>query len=107
MRSEWQEVSLSDIYEIRSGLSKPAKDFGSGYPFLSFKDVFYNFFTPDELSQLVQSTEKERTGCSVKRGDVFLTRTSETMHELGMSCVALRKPTGLKALSLPKSFSRW
>lgn len=24
------------------------------------------------------------------RGDVFLTRTSETMHELGMSCVALR-----------------
>ena len=24
------------------------------------------------------------------RGDVFLTRTSETMHELGMSCVALK-----------------
>ncbi|MFK0571943.1 restriction endonuclease subunit S [Endozoicomonas sp.] len=90
MVNDWKEVSLTDIYEIRSGLSKPAKDFGPGYPFLSFKDVFYNFFAPDELSQLVQSNEKERIGCSVKKGDVFLTRTSETMHELGMSCVALK-----------------
>ena len=90
MASEWQSFSLLDIYDIRSGLSKPAKDFGSGFPFLSFKDVFYNFFTPAELSQQVQSSEKERESCSVKRGDVFLTRTSETMHELGMSCVALK-----------------
>ncbi len=90
MQSEWKEVSLLDIYDIRSGLSKPAKDFGSGFPFLSFKDVFYNYFAPDELTQLVQSSEKERYGCSVQRGDVFLTRTSETMHELGMSCVALK-----------------
>ena len=28
--------------------------------------------------------------CSIKRGDVFLTRTSETVKELGMSCVALK-----------------
>lgn len=90
MVSDWQEFSLLDIYDVRSGLSKPAKDFGTGYPFLSFKDVFYNYFAPDVLSQLVQSSEKERIGCSVKRGDVFLTRTSETMHELGMSCVALK-----------------
>ncbi|HCL8538759.1 TPA: restriction endonuclease subunit S, partial [Escherichia coli] len=62
----------------------------TGYPFLSFKDIFYNYFLPDSLTQLVQSTEKERVTCSVKRGDVFLTRTSETMHELGMSSVALK-----------------
>ncbi|MCF8055647.1 MAG: restriction endonuclease subunit S [Desulfocapsa sp.] len=90
MVSEWPEVSLTELYEIRSGLSKPAKDFGTGYPFLAFKDVFKNFFVPDSLSQLVQSSPKEQKSCSVKRGDVFLTRTSETMHELGMSCVALK-----------------
>ncbi|WP_153109185.1 restriction endonuclease subunit S [Propionivibrio limicola] len=90
MSSEWVTSSLLDHYEVRSGLSKPAKDFGSGYPFLTFKDVFYNYFTPDSLGDFVQSTEKEREGCSISRGDVFLTRTSETMHELGMSCVALR-----------------
>ncbi|ORL65267.1 restriction endonuclease subunit S [Pseudomonas putida] len=90
MNSEWRTASLLDHYEVRSGLSKPAKDFGSGYPFLTFKDVFYNYFTPEHLGDFVQATEREREGCSILRGDVFLTRTSETMHELGMSCVALR-----------------
>lgn len=90
MGSNWKTTKLLDHYDIRSGLSKPANDFGSGYPFLTFKDVFYNYFTPDELGDLVQSNDKERENCSVKRGDVFLTRTSETMHELGMSCVALQ-----------------
>lgn len=90
MGSKWPECPLTDFYDISSGLSKPAADFGSGYPFVSFKDVFGNYFLPDELVQLVQSTDQERKKCSVKRGDVFLTRTSETMHELGMSSVALR-----------------
>lgn len=85
MISKWPEISLTDIYDIRSGLSKPASAFGSGYPFLSFKEVFGNYFVPEKLEQLVESSEKERLAGSIKRGDVFLTRTSETMHELGMS----------------------
>ncbi len=88
MGSDWKEYSLTDLYRVSSGLSKPAKDFGEGYPFLSFKDVFYNFFLPDGLTELVRSNDKERNTCSIKRGDVFLTRTSETMNELGMSSVA-------------------
>ncbi|HCH4196862.1 TPA: restriction endonuclease subunit S [Vibrio parahaemolyticus] len=94
MGSNWKTARLLDQYEVRSGLSKPAKDFGTGYPFLTFKDVFYNYFTPEVLGDLVESTDKERDGCSVKRGDVFLTRTSETMNELGMSCVALKDYEG-------------
>jgi len=88
--SEWKEVYLNEAYSIRSGLSKPASEFGSGFPFLSFKEVFNNFFVPKIIFELVQSTDKERLGCSIERGDVFLTRTSETIHELGMSCVALK-----------------
>lgn len=90
MGNKWKTSFLTDHYIISSGLSKPAKDFGTGYPFLSFKDIFYNYFLPDSLTQLVQSTDKERATCSIKRGDIFLTRTSETMHELGMSSVALK-----------------
>ncbi|MCF1365073.1 restriction endonuclease subunit S [Burkholderia cenocepacia] len=90
MAREQVEKPLGDIYDFRSGLSKAASEFGSGYPFLTFKDVFYNAFVPDELGDLVNSTEAERSACDIKRGDVFLTRTSETMDELGMSCVALR-----------------
>lgn len=90
MERERKEYFLTDLYTVSSGLSKPAKDFGEGYPFVAFKDVMYNFFLPEELSQLVRSTDKERQKCSVKRGDVFLTRTSETMEDLGMSSVARR-----------------
>lgn len=88
MASEWGHASLDEIYEFSSGLSKPRSEFGSGYPFLSFKDVFYNSAVP-RLTELVNSTEQERVRYSVSRGDVFLTRTSETIDELGMSSVAL------------------
>lgn len=88
--TRWRSVTLDKVYEFRSGLSKPASEFGSGYPFLTFKDVFYNYFTPDTLGDLVQSTDRERATCDIRRGDVFLTRTSETMDDLGMSCVALK-----------------
>ena len=88
--SEWKEWKLEEIYDFASGLSKSRNEFGFGYEFLSFKDVFNNFFVPDKLTQLANTTEQERKRCSVKKGDVFLTRTSETQEELGMSSVALK-----------------
>lgn len=88
--SEWKEYNLNEVYDFASGLSKGASEFGFGHGFLGYKDVFHNFFAPDELISLVNSTEKEQESCSIKRGDVFLTRTSETDEDLGMSCVALK-----------------
>ena len=88
--SEWKKVKLGELYEVHNGLSKGRQFFGSGYPFLTFSTVFNNWFLPKELESLVQSSEKEREACSIKKGDVFITRTSETMDELGMSSVALR-----------------
>jgi len=90
MSSEWAVLSLGEVYEYCSGLSKPRSEFGSGHPFLGFKDVFYNSAVPKILTELVRSTPQEQNRCSVKRGDLFLTRTSETMDELGMSSVALK-----------------
>lgn len=86
----WESVKLGELYEVHNGLSKGGKFFGSGYPFLTFSTVFNNYFLPEELSDFVQSTEKERDSYSILRGDVFVTRTSETSDELGMSCVALK-----------------
>ena len=88
--SEWKSVKLGELYEVHNGLSKGRKFFGSGYPFLSFSTVFNNYFIPDELTDLVQTTESERNSYSIHRGDIFVTRTSETSDELGMSCVALK-----------------
>ena len=94
MNRDWDVKRLTDIYDIRSGVSKPRSEFGFGFSFLTFKDVLDNYFAPDELSALVNSTDKERANCSVLRGDVFLTRTSETQEDLGMSCVALKDYAG-------------
>ena len=87
---EWKEYRLGDVYDVHNGLSKGRMFFGSGYPFLSFKTVFNNYFLPPALPDLVQSDEKEQNFYDIKRGDVFVTRTSETPEELGMSSVALR-----------------
>lgn len=88
--SEWDIYNLNEVYDFSSGISKSRKEFGFGYPFVTFKDVFYNYFIPKELNELANTSEKERERCSVRRGDVFLTRTSETMDELGKSSVALK-----------------
>lgn len=88
--SKWQKVKLGELYEVHNGLSKGREFFGSGYPFLTFSTVFNNWFLPKKLDSLVQSSDKEREACSIRKGDVFITRTSETMNELGMSSVALR-----------------
>lgn len=90
MLENWKTFKLIELYDISSGLSKSADEFGFGFPFLSFSTVFKNYFIPNELDQLVNTSIKEQATCSVKKGDVFLTRTSETIEELGMSCVALK-----------------
>ncbi len=86
----WKYFNITDYYDISSGLSKSASEFGEGFPFLSFKDVFGNFFVPKTLKELVKTNLKEQEKCSIKNGDIFLTRTSEKVEELGLSCVALR-----------------
>lgn len=88
--SSWKEYKLSEVYDFASGLSKSRDQFGFGYGFLSYMDIFDNYFVPNELSSLVNANEKERRTCSIRRGDVFLTRTSETDEDLGISSVALK-----------------
>lgn len=88
--SEWKKVKLGELYTVHNGLSKSKDFFGRGYPFLTFSNVFNNWFLPDKLDALVESTDKDRESFSIHKGDVFITRTSETMDELGMSSVALK-----------------
>src|SRR5690606_4400285 len=52
--------------------------------------VFNSYFVPDTLTNLANTSPQEQKKCSIREGDVFITRTSETFDELGMSCVALK-----------------
>ena len=90
LNEKWTIKTAKELYTYTSGISKGSQFFGTGYPYLTFTEIFHNYFVPEVLTSLVQSNERERENCSIKRGDVFLTRTSETDDELGMSCVALK-----------------
>jgi type I restriction enzyme S subunit len=75
---------------MSSGISSKPEQAGHGFQFVSFKTVFNNYFLPDVLTEFMDISEKEKEIYSIKKGDIFLTRTSETLDELGMSCVAAK-----------------
>jgi type I restriction enzyme S subunit len=75
---------------MASGISSTKEQAGHGSPFLSFSVVFNNYFVPDILNDLMDTSEKEKETYSIKSGDIFLTRTSEVVDELAMSCVAVK-----------------
>jgi len=86
--SKLKKYKFSDLYEMSSGISTKPEQAGKGYPFISFSTIFNNYFIPTELPDLMDSSDADRKKYSVKEGDIFLTRTSETVDELGMSSVA-------------------
>ena len=88
--SKITKYALSDLYDMSSGLSSKKEQAGHGAPFVSFGTVFNNYFLPEELPDLMDTNEKEQQIYSIKAGDVLITRTSETIDELAMSCVAVK-----------------
>ncbi len=83
----WNVCRLRNIGVPQNGISKGGDFFGHGYPFVSYGDVYRNFSLPETVNGLVETTEEEREQYSVKEGDIFFTRTSETIEEVGFSCV--------------------
>ncbi|MFN8844877.1 MAG: restriction endonuclease subunit S [Chryseotalea sp.] len=84
-----KEYNFSDLYEMGSGISSKPEQAGHGAPFVSFSTVFNNYFLPEKVKDSMDTSEGEQEVYSVKGGDILLTRTSETIDELGMSCVVL------------------
>ena len=88
--SNLKKYRFCDLYTMSSGISSTKDQAGHGSPFLSFSTVFNNYFVPDELTDLMATSDKEKETYSIKNGDIFLTRTSEVVDELAMSCVAVK-----------------
>ena len=88
------KYAFSDLYDIASGISTTKTQAGHGTPFVSFSTVFNNIFLPDELPDLMDTSEQEQETYSIRKDDILITRTSETADELAMSCVALKDYPG-------------
>lgn len=87
--AHWEINKMRFLGSFSNGLSKKSEYFGKGHPFYSYGDIYNNSALPSVPSGLVESTESERNKCSVKRGDVFFTRTSETTDDIGITSTCL------------------
>lgn len=85
--ASWKICKLRHIGTPQNGISKGGEFFGTGFPFVSYGDIYKNFTLPETVDGLVNTTETERKQYSVECGDIFFTRTSETIEEVGFSCV--------------------
>ena len=85
--AKWVLGKLRNVGDTQNGISKSSEFFGKGFPFVSYSDVYKNYSLPFAVSGLVESTPEEQERYSVKEGDIFFTRTSETIEEVGFSCV--------------------
>jgi len=88
--SNYKWFKFNELYKMSSGISSSPNQAGHGSPFVSFSTVFNNYFLPNALNDLMDSSLEEQETFSVKKGDIFLTRTSETLDELGMSSVSIK-----------------
>ena len=83
----WRICRLRNIGTLQNGISKGGEFFGHGFPFVSYGDVYRNFSLPVQVAGLIDSSDDERRNYSVESGDIFFTRTSETIEEVGFSSV--------------------
>lgn len=83
----WKQCRLRNIGTPQNGISKGGDSFGHGTPFVSYGDVYKNYSLPETVSGLVDASVEEQANYSVEKGDIFFTRTSETIEEVGFSCV--------------------
>lgn len=85
----WDVSRLRYLGTLQNGISKSGDSFGSGFPFLSYGDVYRDIELPKTASGLIESSESDRLNYSVTYGDVLFTRTSETIEEVGFSSTCL------------------
>ena len=93
---EWETKTLGEIGSTYNGLSGKTKDdFGSGFPYITYKSVFDNSRVDINRVEYVKVfissnvEDKSEKQNKVEYGDIFFTVSSETPTEVGMSSVLL------------------
>ena len=90
---EWDAIFLSELFDFKNGLNKEKKFFGHGTPIINYMDVFCkSFINIDDIAGRVSVNSSELIAYGVQKGDVFFTRTSETVEEIGIASVMLDEP---------------
>ncbi|MBW3783740.1 hypothetical protein GL270_21305 [Aeromonas veronii] len=85
---DWDILSLGEIFTFKNGINKSKDFFGFGSPIVNYMDVYSSSCIDGEcINGLVSVSELEKKNYSAVKNDVFFTRTSETVNEVGLSSV--------------------
>ncbi len=91
---KWEFDTVGKFYNFKNGLNKGKEFFGYGTPIVNFTDVFHNrSIISNNLKGKVSLTPDEIANYNVEQGDIFFTRTSETIDEIGYPAVMTDSPT--------------
>lgn len=89
--AEWPIKTLGAIGETYGGLSgKSAEDFGTGKPYVTYKQVFDSLEIDTSACLLVRIDDNEKQN-KLQYGDVLVTMSSETPEEVGYTAVVTNK----------------
>ena len=89
----WDVEPLGELFAFKNGLNKAKRFLGSGTPIVNYMDVFaHSGIRMKDLSGRVNLGPEEIKNFEVRLGDVFFTRTSETVEEVGVASIMLDDP---------------
>ena len=87
---EWKSERIEEMFVFKNGLNKEKEFFGKGTPIINFNDVYHlSGINESDIKGLVKLNNSEKERFIAKKGDVFFTRTSETIIDIGMSAVLI------------------
>ncbi|MDA9374796.1 restriction endonuclease subunit S [Flavobacteriaceae bacterium] len=85
---DWEVLDLGAIGNFKNGINKSKEDFGFGFPFVNLMDVFGKpKIYGDEIFDLINSNEAERSLYNLKEGDVLFIRSSVKPSGVGLTSV--------------------
>lgn len=89
---QWEEKKIDTLGEPINGLNgKKSDDFGSGEPYIQYKQVFDKSYIDFSECGKVNIKDDEKQN-AVQKGDVLFTTSSETPDEVGFASVVVTKP---------------
>jgi len=90
---KWDAEQIGNLLSFKNGLNKAKEFFGKGTPIVNYMDVFAcPGLQIDDIQGRVTLSKAEIDRFDVRSGDVFFTRTSETVEDIGTAAVMLDGP---------------
>ena len=85
--TNWKIIKLGKFCSFQNGISESGNFFTSGTPFVGYSDVYRHLEIPKYVKGVAKANEQQQEIFSVRKGDIFFTRTSESIEKIGMAAV--------------------